>query len=125
MSRRKVIFLLVLFFPVLIVAGRVAWLIGPGRFSYRNFERIEKGMELEQVETLLGSPGEEISFSEIPGVPSYAKFPDAPDGWLGMVWGERCFIWWDGDQRGYCTRKIYIGVSGDRVVSKYFDELSL
>lgn len=81
-------------------------------------------MTLERVEELFGSPGEEISFKEIPQVPLYARFKEAAEGWLGVVWGDRCYRWtkddrWSGD------RTIYVGISEGRVVSKYLIELSL
>jgi hypothetical protein len=109
----------------LAVLGCVAWWNQTGCISYRNFERINKGMELERVEELLGSPREEIPLHEVPGVPPYAKFPEAPDGWLGVVWGERCYRWEEHGRWIGGDRTIYVGVTGGRVVSKFLDEDSL
>src|SRR5262245_21134906 len=125
MSRREATILLALFMAVLAVVWCVARKNQSGFFSYRNYERIKEGMDLDQVQTLLGAPGEEISFDQIPGVPPHSKLPKAPEGWLGVVWGERCFRWWDGERRGLGDPHILVGVSGGRVVSKYFIEYDL
>ncbi|MBX9623191.1 MAG: hypothetical protein K2X82_05200 [Gemmataceae bacterium] len=110
--------------PTLAVLSCVAWWIQPGCRSHRNYERIEKGMELERVQALLDSPGEEISFDGIPGVAPHSKFPDAPDGWLGVVWGGRCYIWQERGRWVGADRTVYVGVSDGRVVSKYLLEHS-
>src|SRR5262245_21178524 len=78
---------------LLVLAGVAALYGRTGRFSYANYERITNGMELSQVESLLGGPGEEIPPGHVPTVPPYAKLAGSPEGWLGVVWGERYFRW--------------------------------
>ena len=92
--------------------GLASRLDPPGYPSQRNFDRIEKGMDLEQVERLLG-PGEQIRPTEAPGVPPYAKFPDSPDGCYGVVWGDHFFRWRDGEDA------VLVGFSNGTVASKY------
>jgi hypothetical protein len=101
------------------VAGILAWSDRTGCLSRGNYERVTKGMELSQVELLLGGPGEEIPPEQVPTVPSWARFADAPEGWPGVVWGERYFRWETG------SRTIHIGVQDGKVVSKWYWEPSL
>lgn len=125
MSRRKLALLVAFLALALVITGSVAWRNQTGCVSYRNYERIEKGMELEQVQQLLGSSGDEILGMHVPTVPPYAKFSEAPDGWLGVVWGEQFFRWQEKDRWFGGDRTIYVGVSDGRVVSKYLFEHTL
>ncbi|WP_439626239.1 hypothetical protein [Gemmata sp.] len=109
---------------VLVVALGAAWWNRPGCYSGRNYERIEKGMTLEQVEALLGKPGEEVPDYEIPrgrprGEPPDPTFGgDVPGSWCGGVWGDPVYRWWK--TRPYVgAAQILVGVSGGRVISKY------
>jgi hypothetical protein len=119
LHRQKPTVLVVLLVLALAVLGCVAWWNQTGCFSAVNFGRIAKGMDLGEVQALLGSSGEEISFSEIPGVRPADKLPESPDGWLGVVWGERCFRWNGGH------RQILVGFSAGRVVCKYLVDYGL
>jgi hypothetical protein len=97
----------------------VAWWNRTGCFSYRNYERIETGMLLEEVDGLLGRPGEEIPPEWVSTVPPWAKISGSPAGWLGVVWGDRFFLW----KSGHC--EVFVGVTDGRVTSKWYWEPSL
>ncbi len=91
----------------------VVWWNQFGCFSAVNYDRIAMGMDVGEVQALLGSMGEEIPFSEVPGLRPADKLPGSPEGWLGVVWGEKCFRWKD------AHRQILVGLSGGKVASKY------
>jgi hypothetical protein len=95
------------------------WWDRTGCFSYRNYERIETGMRLEEVENLLGCHGDEVSSTSVTRVPAYAKLPESPTGWYGVVWGDRFFLW----KSGHC--KVFVGVTDGWVTSKWYWEPSL
>jgi hypothetical protein len=94
-----------------------AWVNRQGCFSYSNYQRIQNGMNREQVAALLGSPGEETK--SIPEFPAYVQLPGAPPGWTGVVWGDKFVHWQSGN------REIYVGFAEGRVTSKHYWEPSL
>jgi hypothetical protein len=110
---------------LIVGGGGATWWCLPGCISYFNFDRIENGMELTRVQGLLGAPGEETTFNEIPRGPAFVTFPGAPDSRRGVVWGERCYRWTEERRRLGCERTIYVGISNGRVTSKYIFEYEL
>ena len=105
------------------VAGIAHWYYQTGCFSRANYERIAKGMDLGQVEALLGSPGEEVPRHGIPGyghpggVPAVDAIPARPPGEVGVIWGDRVFIWRSGRRT---DDTIYVGMKDGKVVSKFY-----
>jgi hypothetical protein len=110
MRRPKVAILLA--FAIVAIFTLGVWWDETGCFSYRNYKRIHTGMRLEDIEDLLACPGEEIPPTCLMGVPPYAKPSGSPPGWLGVVRGDRFFLWESEN------RKIFVGVTDGRVMSK-------
>src|SRR4051794_8889707 len=81
----------------------------PDRVSWRNYERINQGMTLAEVEALVGGPGQEIH-----SVPTYP-------GYKPVVTGDR-FFRWEGDVN---SRRVIVGLRDGRVCDKWFREDSL
>jgi hypothetical protein len=77
-----------------------------GHVSYCNYERIQVGMALGDVEAILGSPGTEID--EVPTT------PEKP-----VVSGDRFFRWESNHT------EIIVGIRDDRVCDKWYWEPSL
>jgi hypothetical protein len=65
------------------------WWFRPGIFSYYNFQRIQNGMTLEQVEVLLSGPGEEISEVYIPRFVDDSSPVGSPERLKRVVAGDR------------------------------------
>lgn len=131
LSRSKMMRCLVILLVPLVagtVFGFIVWSFLPGPFK-ADYQRITNGMELNQVEAIMGGPGQEIPSNRMPGFSRPRS--GAPPGWLGVVWGERCFEWrishyqpgrpppvlWP---RYEGTETIYIGITDGKVVSKYY-----
>src|SRR5690242_18170374 len=68
-----------------------AYLHRPGRFCYRNYERIRVGMTLPEVEALLGAPGREVAREELPQSRDFG--PPLPRKWSKPLIGDRFFGW--------------------------------
>lgn len=99
LSRLKAAGLLLL--VLLLLASWVyAWETRRGCFSYTNYTRIEIGMTLGQVHSLLGTTGEMVDGKYIP---------------TGVVKGEHYWKW-GSIHDGY----IVLGVTGDRVTGKHY-----
>ena len=120
-TRKALLAVLVLLLLAAVAAPIIDWHIENqvGRFSYTNYQRISNGMELSEVESLLGTAGEEITHHQLPGVRPDDKIPGSPDGWLGVVWGDRFFRWLSD------YRVLHVGIQNGRVISKYFTSYSL
>jgi hypothetical protein len=75
-------------------------------------------MTLQEVQVILG-PGEEISGSQVPGVPDYAaRFVDGQ--WTRkVVEGDRFFKWPTDDGT------FYISFKADRVLEKFYHVIPL
>jgi hypothetical protein len=115
--RRKWTLLSVAVMVAATVSLPLAWVTWPGCFSYCNYQRIQNGMNRQQVTELLGSAGEETT--SIPGYPPYVHLPGAPPGWTGVVWGDT-FVRWYSD-----GVEIYVGFSEGCVTSKCYLATSL
>jgi hypothetical protein len=105
--------------PVMAVLFCISWWNQIGCFSAINYDRIANRMDLGEVQSLLGSTGEEVPVSEVPGVRPADKLPGSPEGCLGVIWGEKCFRWRDGH------RQILVGLADGKVVSKYLVDYGL
>jgi hypothetical protein len=119
MQRQKWLILIVFLTPLAVGAALagVAWVAWSryqdriGCVSRLNFDRIEEGMSLEEVEALLGSPGEELAT-----IPHTIDLADADDYGRGrernLVPGQKCFLWNDSHL------KIWVGFAKGRVAGK-------
>ena len=90
-----------------------------GRFSHCNFERIETGMKLDDVETLLGASGREITADQLPGIVDWSVPVDSPKRIKGAIAGEKFYRWEDG------ARYILISLTAGVVHEKWYWEPSL
>ena len=90
-----------------------------GVFSYENYQRIQIGMTREQVESLLGVPGEEIGESELPEVVDWTQPVDSQRRLKRVVSGQEFFRWRDD------SRKIFVGLQDGSVLEKWHWEPSL
>jgi len=77
-----------------------------GKFTAINFQRIEVGMTIAEVETLLGSAGAEVSWPPMLNQKS-------------VISGQRYFRWDSG------INAIYVSVRNDVVAEKYYFAPSL
>jgi hypothetical protein len=91
-----------------------------GQVTCANYERIEKGMSMEQVEELLGSAGE-LTECVPQSCDRSELLPGKPGRNVNVVWGEKMYIW--ANKRHWIH--VYIGFTKGRVVSKYCSEASL
>jgi hypothetical protein len=95
---------------VLIVLGIafIAWsCFRTGFISYPNYNRIQAGMAIADVERLLGTPAREIAQSDV----------DNRDG-KPAISGDRFFEF--GEHTGYGTGYIQISTRGGKVAEKYY-----
>jgi hypothetical protein len=114
--RNLLILLAILLTLALAAVAGAAWWCRPGVFSYSNYQGIQPGMTLEQVESLLGGPGREIPESEV----TYVVDNNAPVGSTKrlkhVVAGERYFEW------GEDLFELIISLKGGRVAEKWYWE---
>jgi hypothetical protein len=103
---------LLLLVLLMLVLWVYLWETRRGCFSYTNYQRIDIGMTLGQVHSLLGTTGEVIEVKYVP-------FQKRSDGIARVVQGESYWKW--GNPNGY----IYLGVTDGRVTGKYYSEPSL
>ncbi|WP_171469925.1 hypothetical protein [Frigoriglobus tundricola] len=87
--------------------------------SHANYERIRPGMNLAQVERLLGGPGTEALEKHLPGVVDWDVPVDHPKRVKAVVSGEQYFCW---DDRG---TEIIISLRAGVVSEKWYYEPSL
>jgi hypothetical protein len=116
--RRACLAALTVFAAAVMVA--VAWFTRVGTVSYANYERIQPGMSLAEVDRLVGAPGTEIPETELPGVVDWSVPVDHPKRVKAVVSGERYFRWEDGS-----GPEIIISLRGGVVAEKWYWEASL
>ncbi len=93
-------------------------LFRPGQFSRFNFERIDAGMKLSDVELLLGAAGVEIRADQLPGIVDWSVPVDSPKRIKVAIAGEKFYRWEDG------ARHILISLKADVVHEKWYWEPS-
>jgi hypothetical protein len=99
-----------------------AYLNRPGRFCHRNYERIQVGMALAEVEALLGGPGREIAQVDLPQSRDFS--PPLPQEWSKPVLiGDQFFRWLTPEK--YNGGEIIVGVKDGRVSDKWYWEYRL
>jgi hypothetical protein len=121
MMMRKWLFVAALGLTALVVFNFAldAYLHRPGRFCYRNYERIRVGMTLPEVEALLGGPGREIAREDLPQSRDFG--PPVPHKWSKPVLiGERFFGWLAPEQ--FKGGGIIVGLKNGRVIDKWYWE---
>jgi hypothetical protein len=145
MNRRKtlvsVVVLLMVALPVGLVGACYFWLGRPefwlGPF-YRNYQRIEVGMTLEQVETILG-PGQKIHPGDVPtyrrevpppGVKYEPPGPTVtayryPTKEVPVVEGDRFYRWLEHPDRPNSTSFIVVAFRDGKVSGKFYWSYSL
>jgi hypothetical protein len=89
----------------------------PGQVCRCNYRRVQVGMTVADVESLLG-PGQEIPEEEVPGVPAYVK-PMRKGRSAPIIEGDLFYRWDDG------YTEVYVGFKGHRVHEKVWLEPSL
>lgn len=97
-----------------------AYVNRPGRLCYRNYERIQVGMSLVEVEALLGGTGEEIRRETLPGSPDYNE-PVLSKRVKPVVTGDKFFRWYESP----IGKKVIVGLKDDKVCDKWYWEPSL
>ena len=92
----------------------VAWLDRIGMSSYANYERIQPGMTLSEVEKLLGGPGTEKLQNQLPQVVDWTVPLGSPNRLKTVVSGDQYFRWKNDDEeaivslrRGVVSEKWY------------------
>jgi hypothetical protein len=89
-----------------------------GKFSYANYERIQVGMTLTEVERLLGAPGEEID-------ESFVALTNVGDKKTKrVVSGDKYYKWFK-DKADVLGAWIVISLKNGLVAEKYYWEPSL
>jgi hypothetical protein len=110
---------------VLAVSLSVPWFDPTGKFSRGNYLRIQAGMSLEEVESLLGGPGKEITEAEVTQVVDWDVPVDSPRRLKPVISGERLYKWREHPEIPFGGSYILISVVGGKVKEKFFWEPSL
>jgi hypothetical protein len=90
----------------------------PGQLSWCNCKKVTNGMTLDEVQRLVGWPGEEITQEQLPWCPATVTTGYKNNAVVG---GDRFFRWYD--QERYVW--LIIGMKDGRVFSSCFWEPSL
>ena len=114
----------VLAVPVVVALSFAAWLIfavwayehRPAAVFAHNFTRIEQGMKLEQVNSLLAMDGIEIKASEVPIIDDPKEPNDSPRRLRPAVSGERYYEWRTKDD-SYILVSLQGGVVNEKFLS--------
>ncbi len=114
--RLRTLMILMTLFCVIVggILSVLGWYYRPGVVSFPNYERIEPGMTVAEVDKLLGRRGTEMHQSNMPQIN-----PSASGGVGPAVVGDQYFRWADGST--YVIVSLRHGV----VAEKYFWEPSL
>ena len=82
-----------------------------GRPNYLNYFRIHEGMDIRDVESILG-PGRELTKNEIPNTPDFSE-PVPENRSKPVVRGDK-ILFWEGS-----NIEIYIGFNNNKVSTKW------
>jgi len=118
--------ILATFLAVLVLIGAIRlwenhrlWENRTGTFSYADFQRIQPGMHLKEIEDLLGGPGLEVNQSRVAGIVNWDAPIDSPERVKPVVSGDRIHRWEQGN------RYILVSIKGGVVHEKWYWEPSL
>jgi hypothetical protein len=84
--------------------------------SRANYQRIQVGMSLAEVEELFGSPGEQMPLDRLSNYGDDVVVPGAPPGWHYAVWGDEYYRWTGSEF--LIHNYVWMGFRDGRLVSK-------
>jgi hypothetical protein len=104
------------------VAFGVLWVIlslwyPKGKFSYANYLRIQEGMNVVEVQALLGSPGKEIPKTHVPHIVDWNAPLDSPERVKPEIRGDK-FYKWQENPDSWVGPYVVIGVVQGKVQEK-------
>ena len=103
---------------LVLVAGWVLGVWCPRGFVCPcNYKKIRAGMTLDEVEAILGGPGNQIGWRDLPKAPASINTGNKHNAYVG---GDRFFRW----RGGFNGRYIIVGARDGKVCDKFFWENS-